>query len=505
MVDSTDLLSEVIADIEFPIPADDFTVYDLARLTADYETPLFKDEEFRLLLEQGIRLHVDSSVELRARLVERLRDATPEMDAAARKITLDVISGVEDIEFPLYRIGAVVSSYTNQLFQKLEGMPDSSEAEDEARRLLEEWRGGRLGRQTMMEELREIGPGAVAPAADLLFESPDDRAVADAALELLSTLESNTSARILAYLVSEPVLEEEQEERAQQTLAEIWPTPLPYILYNLKKHSHEDLPYRWFELLVATGYTRAADRILEEVAVHSGLERFREDLLSILSLLEASKDPGVVGKILRLMTDARTTEPTVLILENWLEESSMAEEVEAGMDRWNDGRSILVARDEDFNALVSRQPERGFDELRRDWNDAFHESLGWQRRKQFKRGALEAEFEEQLQETMMRELSLNPRHDEAELQAQIESFREDWLMRPRDGVIPLVAIYLERPRENPWLEEIYWCEINGWYAKAAQFFDQGIRSKARQYLDIVLQIESEYPLARTLDKALGHE
>ena len=503
MADSADLLSDVIADIEFPIPADDFTVYELARLTADYERPLFKDEEFRLLVEQGIRLHVDSNVDLRARLVERLRHRAPEMDAAARKITPDVISGLEDIEFPVQRIGAVVSSYTNQLFQKLEGMPDSSEAEEEARRLLEEWRGGRLERQTLIEELREIGPAAVAPAADMLFESPDDRAAADTALELLSTLESNVSARILAYVVSEPILEEELEERAQQMLGEIWPTPLPYILYNLKRHSHEDLPYRWFELLVATRYTRAADRILEEVAVHSGLENFREDLLSILSLLDASKDPGVVGKILRLITDARTTEQTVRILEDWLEGSSMAEEIEAGMDGWNAGRSILAARNEDFNSFASRQPERSLDELGQVWNDAYHESLGWQRRAHFPRGPVETEFEQQLQETMMRELSLNPRLDEAELRAQVESFREDWLTRPRDGVIPLVAIYLERPRDNPWMEEIYSCEINGWYAKAAQFFDQGIRSKARHYLDIVLQIEPEYPFARALARALG--
>ena len=297
------------------------------------------------------------------------------MDAAARKITPDVISGLEDIEFPLYRIGAVVSSYTNQLFQKLESMPDSSEAEDEARRLLEEWRGGKLERQTLMEELREIGPEAVAPAADT-------------ALELLSTLESNVSATILAYVVSEPILEEEQEERAQQMLGEIWPTPLPYILYNLKKHSHEDLPYRWFELLVATGYTRAVDRILED----------------------------------------------------WLEGSSMAEEIEAGMDGWNDGRSILAARDEDFNSFASRQHERSFDKLGQVWNDAYHESLGWQRRAHFPHGPVETEFEQQLQETMMRKLSLNPRLDEDELRAQIESFREDWLTRPRDGVIPLVAI-----------------------------------------------------------------
>ena len=65
-----------------------------------------------------------------------------------------------------------------------------------------------------------------------------------------------------------------------------------------------------------------------------------------------------------------------------------------------------------------------------------------------------------------------------------------------------MAIYLERRPDNPWLKEIYWSEINGWYVRAAQLFDEGSHLKARQYLDIVLQVEPEYPLARALDAIL---
>ena len=104
----------------------------------------------------------------------------------------------------------------------------------------------------------------------------------------------------------------------------------------------------------------------------------------------------------------------------------------------------------------------------------------------------------------MRALSLDPKLDKVDLQVQIESFQETWLMTPRDGMIPLVSIYTERSRNNPWMEEIYWREINGWYVKAAQLFDQGIRTKARQYLNIVLQIEPDYPFALALARTLGN-
>ena len=69
-------------------------------------------------------------------------------------------------------------------------------------------------------------------------------------------------------------------------------------------------------------------------------------------------------------------------------------------------------------------------------------------------------------------------------------------------MIPLVAIYLERSREKPWLEEIYWSEINSWYVKTAQAFDEGNADKARQYLDVLLGIEPDYPLAIVLDRIM---
>ncbi len=503
MVESTDLLGELIAEVDFPIRTDDFLVYELARLTEDYDQPSFKNEEFRLLVEQGIRLLVDRNIGIRARMVGKLRMAYPEMQPGTRKIAPDVVGAIEDVDFPLHQIGAVVRSFTNQLFQRLEDMPDSSRAEKQAQELVDRWRAGGVDRPTMFEELRDIGSGAAGAVADMLFDAVDDIEVTRTAIELLAMFETPVTARILAYLVSMPILEEDQEERVETALKEFWPMPLPYVLYNLKKHTHEDLPFRWFQLLIEMNQTRGVERTLEEVAVHSIDQSYHEDLLAILSLLDRSKDPGVVGKILRLMTDPRTPDATLRLMEEWLEGADLEPSVEAGLDRWKQGHPVLVPSGEDFHTFAAKHPDRGFEELQGDWNAAYHESLGWQQRASFPRGSLESEFESEFQDSMMRELSLNPRLDEAELREQIESFRENWLMTPRDGVIPLVAIYLERARDNPWLEEIYWCEINGWYVKAAQFLDQGMHGKARQYLNIVLKIEPEYPLAQMLDGMVG--
>ena len=501
MVDSTDLLSDLINDIEFQIGSDDFLVYEVGRLIQDGE-PSLDDPEFRLLIEQGIRLHVNPDIHLRARLAERLRRAYPEMSSPARRVALDVIGAIEDADFSLDKIGAVVRNYTNQLFEKLEKMPDVTDTEATAKAAIHQWREGAFGRLALCKRLRELGTGSVAAVADMLFESLEDATAIETALELLSILESPVAARVLAYLVSEPILEEDQEDRARSILKEFWPLPRSYMLYKLRQHSHEDIPFRWLELLIETDDTRAVDRVLEEVVAHGRARSHREDLLTALGLVDRSNDPGVVGKVLRLMTEESLPQAILDLMEEWVEDSRLAEPIERELERLSDGKVILVGRMDDFDSFAVRQPEKAFDETREDWNAAYHESLGWQQRRLFPRGPVEVEFEMALEEAMMQKLSLNPQSDESTLRDQIESFREEWLVTPRENVIPLVAIYLERRPDNPWLKEIYWSEINGWYVRAAQLFDEGSHLKARQYLDIVLQVEPEYPLARALDAIL---
>ncbi len=501
MVDSTDLLADLIADVELPIRTDDSQVFELARLIHDGQ-PSFRDEEFRMLVELSIRLDLNNAVDVRAEMVDRIRRALPGMTPAARRIAPDVIGAIEDVEFSLDRVGAVVRSYTNQLFCRLEEMPDSEQPTIDGRNTLEQWRAGQIDRAVMFERLRKLGAETVTSVADMLFESLADPSIVETAIELLSMYDDRVSARVLAYLVSEPMLEEDQEAIVRSILKERWPASRNYILYKLKAHTHEDLPFRWFELLVETGEPRAADRILEEVAVHGTHEQHREDLKALLGLLDRSKDPGLTGKVLNLMTEEAIPEAAQELVEEWAESSAIAADLEEALDSWNEGRAILVRGSEDFNSFASGQLDRGFDEIRADRNAAYHESLGWQRRADFPRGPMETEFEQELADTMMGGLSLNPQLDEAALRHQVESFRENWLMTPRDGVIPLVAIYLERSREKPWLEEIYWSEINSWYVKTAQAFDEGNADKARQYLDVLLGIEPDYPLAIVLDRIM---
>ncbi len=498
MADSTELFQTLIDDVEFGIESDDFLLQEMGRLIQDGE-PSFENDDFQFVIKQGIRLNVNPNVDLRARLAESLRTAYPDMKGPPRRVADTVVGAIEDVDFSLDVVGTVVRAYTNQLLKSLEHDTYDTTIDAEARGWIAQWAGNALEGTTLLERFSKLGSGGVPAVADLLFDSLEDPVRVQTALELLAAIRTPVAARVLAFTVSEPLLEEHQEERAREILKELWALALPYVLYNLRRHLHEDIPFRWLELLIETNNTRGVDRILEEVVAHARSRSYREDLLSVLPLLDRSRDPGVVGKVLRLITLNSLPEETVEFIEEWVEGSSLAEEVEAALERLKSGKTILVRQRDDINSFTSEQPEISISELRDDWNAAYHESLGWQQRSQFPRGPIETQFEHELEEAMIERLSLNPRLEESALREQIESFRERWLVTSRDKVIPLAAIFLERQRSTPWLEEIYWSEINTWYIKTAQYFDEGNRDKARHYLDIILTIEPEYPLARMLD------
>ncbi len=501
MRDSTELFQDLIDGVVFGIESDDFLLQELGRLIQDGE-PSFEDDDFHFVIKQGIRLYVNPSVDLRARLAESLRRAYPGMKDPLRRVALTVIGAIEDVDFSLDVVGTVVRGYTNQLLEALEGSTYDNTIDAEGRVWIEQWTKNELDRLTLLERFGKLGSAGVPAVADLLFDSIEDPMRVQIALELLAAIHTPVAARVLAYIVSEPILEEDQEERARQTLRELWEPALPYVLYNLRRHLHEDIPFRWLELLIETDDTRGVDRILEEVVAHARSASYREDLLTALPLLDRSNDPGVVGKLLRLITEESLPEEAAELIEHWIESSPLAEAVNVALESLRNGKTILVRKRDDFNSLTGKQPETSLAELRDDWNAAYHESLGWQRQSQFPRGLVETQFEHDLEEAMLERLALNPRLGESALRDQIEGFRESWLVTPQDQVIPLSAIWQERQRNTPWLEEIYWDDINSWYIKAAQYLDEGDKDKARHYLDIILKIEPEYPLARMLDRIM---
>ncbi len=498
MVDSVELFENLVESVRFPIESDNFLLQELGHLIQDGD-PSYEDDDFHFVIKQGIRLYVDPDVDLRAQLVGSLRQAYAGMKGASGRVAHTIIGAIEDVDFSLDVVGAVVQGYTNQLLRTLEDMTEDESVEENARKWIELWTEGTLEEPALLERFRGIGSDGVPAVADLLFDSLEDPIRNNTALNLLSMIHTPVAAQVLAYTISEPILEEKQEEIARKILRELWPMALPYVLYNLRRHAHEDIPFRWFELLIDTDNTRAVDRILEEVVAHGRSDNYREDLLAILPLLDRSNDPGVAGKLLRLMTEDSLPKESVGLIEQWIETSRLALPVEEALERWKDGKMILVRQREDFNSFAAEQAGQSIAELRNDWNTAYHESLGWQQRSQFPRGPIETQYEQKLEEAMIKRLSLNPRLEESALREQIEFFRESWLVTPQDDVIPLVAICLERERDTPWLEEIYWNEINAWYIKAAQYFDEREKGKARHYLDIILKVEPEYPLALMLD------
>jgi hypothetical protein len=114
------------------------------------------------------------------------------------------------------------------------------------------------------------------------------------------------------------MLPEDLESKAYSCVRAMWPLPRHYILYTLKPHSHEDIPFRWFQLLIDCDEPSAVDRILEEVIVHGDDPTFREDLLALADLFSRAPDPEKEDKILQVLNSDDTPQAAVKMLETFL-------------------------------------------------------------------------------------------------------------------------------------------------------------------------------------------
>jgi hypothetical protein len=466
MAESADHLGPVLSTVRSPAPADPYFVFELGRLLEEGKGT-FEDEEFRFLIQQGVRIEYDRDIELRARFVEKLRG----LAESPNDLVAHVVGAIEDVDFPLNRIGAVVRHYSERLFTAL--------AETDSRATTEK----------------------VTRCVDELFESPDVPEAARSAISRLEEVSRETpgspdcgvAQRALAYAVSEPLLEESLEEQACSALRSAWPASRSFLLYNLRKHHHEDLPFRWLELLVTVSELRGVERILEEVLWHAPDRQYREDLLVALDLTSRSTDPGRVGKLLRLLSGPHSPGASRALLSDWANSSPEADFLQPHRHESLD----FVHLNQDMSSFAASLPELNLSEIFRRWDSAYHESLGWQQAAAFPRSEYENVLEEEIRAAILDRVPTH-RPDEATLRQLTESLREERLSVRRDGLIPLVEIHRLRPVHDPWVRDVCLREINHLYLRAAGAWDSGERAAALTWLELLEEVEPNYPLAASL-------
>jgi hypothetical protein len=327
-------MRNALQHFDYRIDCDDFLLYELGRLT-DEDKASFEEEEFRTVIEAGIHEHIERRLDIRAEMARRLRVSSSASDR--------LLHAIEDIESPLRNLPQIIQSYTVYLFEKLEECAASPPDE------------------------------RLTTAADALLDSPADRAAAELALDVLGSIRSAASARVLAHVISEPMLEEDLELKAYNYVQAMWPLPRHYILYSLKPHNHEDIPFRWFQLLIDSGEASAVDRILEEVLVHGDDPDYREDLLALIELLAKARDPETEDKVLQVLNSGETPRAVVPLLEEFLKnttvQSHRGANVEgpwAALDRAYAANKKYVAAAKLFDAGKKADAARGIDELLRD-------------------------------------------------------------------------------------------------------------------------------------------
>ena len=323
-----------LENFDYRVECDDFFLYELGRLIEEDRASL-EDEEFRRLIDAGIHEHIERPLEIRADVAARLRKSSR---ASGR-----VLHVVEDIEAPLRDEPLIVESYTAYLVRRLEQCAE--EKSDER----------------------------IEAAADLLLESPEDRSGVETALDTLGSIRSAESARVLAFIISEPMLEEDLEARAYAHVRGMWPLPRPYIFYSLKPHTHEDIPFRWFQLLVDCDEPSAVDRVLEEVLAHGDQPDYREDLLALVELLGQAGDPGTEDKILQVLNSEDTPRGAREILEGVLKNTKTQRPKDTkGADPWTNLERLYAANKKYLAAVKlfesgrTADAGRKLDELLRD-------------------------------------------------------------------------------------------------------------------------------------------
>lgn len=319
VAESVDILSKAIAGFDFLVDADDFILYELNRMI-DEERASFEDEEFRILIDEGIREHIEENLPVRAQLAGKLRVAARTVDPKTRVVAERVIRALENTLYDLRNAGVVVRTYTAYLFERLQSLDGMAPGEAEVRAMIESWRAGGIPAARLIADLQTIGRPALGPIAELLTQSPEDRAAAELSLAVLSHIRSSVSARVLAYVVSEPMLDEDLEARAYTALRSQWPLARGYMLHSLHSHAHEDLPFRWFQLLIEADETTSSDLIYDEMRVHGKSPNYHEDLWALASLLAHSRDPDIEEKVLGWINVPQTPEPVVPMLQEFLKE-----------------------------------------------------------------------------------------------------------------------------------------------------------------------------------------
>jgi len=92
------------------------------------------------------------------------------------------------------------------------------------------------------------------------------------------------------------------------------------MLHSLHSHAHEDLPFRWFQLLIEADETTSSELIYEEMRVHGRFPNYHEDLWALASLLAHSRDPDIEEKVLGWINVPQTPEPVVPMLQEFLKD-----------------------------------------------------------------------------------------------------------------------------------------------------------------------------------------
>lgn len=314
---SDDPIRKLLRTFDYDISPEDFFLSQVAFLVNEDRISL-EDPEFREIIAAGFHFHLEDRPAVRSRLAQELRSLqtqNPGLQKTIGRLDHALLSGE-----PLGDDARLVESYAQALLRALERLPGEDESlETEAASAIGRWKRGEILTPELESTLATLGRSAYGPMVEELAEAEENSAVSDVMVRVLAQIGSPAAYRILAHLIEQPSLNEALENTVAGILKDHWPDVRAYVLFRLRKHDHEDLPLRWFELLHECGEREGEDLALDEIVTHAAESQHREDLNHLASLLLAKGSPSVPEKILSLMNESHVSGQARKVLDNLIQ------------------------------------------------------------------------------------------------------------------------------------------------------------------------------------------
>lgn len=525
---------------DFGVDPYDPIVDDLLEIVYELEqlSDLIEKEVFIRTIFRGIEKHITLNV--RYDLYEKLNSIYNLANKKDKEYISMAKIALEDMNIYPGFIGLVRELYINHLFNILYSR-EQEESQINSKLFILIEKAKISFSDEILNEIIKYGQEVLPPIEEYIFDEDFD----DEFIENLIKIVSRIPCHYSAYLLVEILYYYDHKLDIIMRLSK-QSGLLPYLtihLLNKLDKPNSDFFDRWlsYEFLTSVKEYRVFKYLRREFldrdywssypeSDESGTHiAFYTDITNYFIQLEDRRGVPVFIKLLHEGRNMGFSEEIRGAIRNILSKSIWHEEIERGLRLLKEGELVFVNRGEDLIDILKKKTEsytkihslirkaspnttdlqQMFAKEENRWMEAYHEELDGLRPVDFPIPPIKNHLMERMIKELEKEDGSSQTMSIEEANEWIREFQSNWLITPLpdyNNEIPLAMILREEEKLSKTFalkehfKQYKGNTINTLYLDAIELFEEGDREGARKKVNAVLQIDPDYPFAKSLKK-----